>query len=84
MTLDLRILHLEDDPTDADIVREALETEGITSNVTCVDTEADFFAAVENGGFDLILADYTLPDFDGLSALKIARNTCPGIPFIRE
>jgi len=32
MTLDLRILHLEDDPTDADIVREALETEGITSH----------------------------------------------------
>ena len=34
------------------------------------------------GGFDLILADYTLPLFDGISALKIAQEVCPEVPFI--
>ena len=47
-----------------------------------VETQADFFAALEQGGFDLILADYTLPSFDGLSALKIALEKCPDVPFI--
>ena len=39
-------------------------------------------AALEQGGFDLILADYTLPSFDGLSALKITLEKCPDVPFI--
>ena len=43
-------------------------------HVTRVETEADFIGSLEQGGFDLILADYTLPSFDGLSALKIARQ----------
>ena len=39
-------------------------------------------ASIEHGGFDLILADYTLPSFDGLSALKLALEKCPDVPFI--
>ena len=39
-------------------------------------------ASLEHGGFDLILTDYTLPSFDGLSALKIALEKCPDVPFI--
>ena len=38
--------------------------------------------SLEHGGFDLILADYTLPSFDGLSALKITQEKCPHVPFI--
>ena len=41
-----------------------------------------FIAALEQGGFDLILADYSLPSFDGLSALKIARSGWPQLPLI--
>jgi DNA-binding NtrC family response regulator len=37
---------------------------------------------VQQGGFDLILADYTLPSFDGLSALRIVRQQLPDVPFI--
>ena len=48
--LDLRILHLEDDSSDADIVQATLETEGIACRVIRVDTEADFVAALENDG----------------------------------
>src|SRR5262249_41257865 len=81
--LELRILHLEDDLTDSEIVQETLQTEGIDCRVVRVDTEASFSGALANGSrYDLILADYTLPDFDGLSALKIARNKRPDIPFI--
>jgi CheY-like chemotaxis protein len=70
----LRILHLEDDPKDAELIQAMVETEGIICHVTRVETQADFVASLEQGGFDLILADYTLPSFDGLSALKITRK----------
>src|SRR6202165_1218615 len=78
----LRVLHLEDDSRDAELVRETLEAEGIGCHITRVDTEVDFIASLEQGGFDLIFADYTLPSFDGLSALKIAHQTRPHVPFI--
>jgi len=78
----LDILHLEDDPTDADIVKERLETEGLACRTTRTGTEAEFRAALDRGGYDLILADYTLPSFDGLSALKIAMEKRPEVPFI--
>jgi PAS domain S-box-containing protein len=82
MNSPLRILHLEDNPRDAELIQAILETEGITCDVTRVDTEADFLASIERGGFDLILTDYTLPSFDGLSALKISMEKCPDVPFI--
>src|SRR3984885_15552991 len=79
---DLHILSLEDDPMDAELVRETLASDGIECQITRVETEADFVASLAKGGFDLILADYTLPSFDGLSALKIARQRWPQVPFI--
>jgi PAS domain S-box-containing protein len=78
----LRILYLEDDPRDAELVQETLAIDGINSLVTRVETEADFIASLEQGGFDLILADFTLPSFDGLSALKIAHRISPHVPLI--
>jgi len=82
MNSKLRILHLEDDPRDTELVQETLAIDGISSHVTRVETEADFVASLQQGGFDLILADYTLPSFDGLSALKIARQNWPHLPLI--
>jgi signal transduction histidine kinase/CheY-like chemotaxis protein len=78
----LRILYLEDDPKDAEIVQETLAIDGIKTEITRVETEAAFIASLEQGGFDLILADYTLPSFDGLSALKIAQQHWPHLPLI--
>src|SRR6202521_2425562 len=78
----LRILYLEDDPRDAELVQETLAIGGIMCDVTRVESEADFLASLEQGGFDLILADYTLPSFDGLSALKIAQQNWPHVPLI--
>jgi PAS domain S-box-containing protein len=82
MKSQLRILYLEDDPKDAELVRETLATEGISCQVTRVETEIDFIGSLKRGCFDLILADYTLPSFDGLSALKIAQRDWPHVPLI--
>ncbi len=78
----LDILHLEDDPKDTELVQDRLEAQGVPCRVTRVETEAEFRAAIEAQCHTLILADYTLPSFDGLSALKIAMEKCPQVPFI--
>src|SRR3984885_8526012 len=78
----LHILCLEDDPRDAALIQEALAADGITCQAARVQTKADFITSLEQGTFDLILADYALPSFDGLSALKIARQGWPHLPFI--
>src|SRR6516162_6633172 len=78
----LRILLLEDSIQDAELVQDLLEADHFVCEVTRVQTRAEFMAALEGGGFDLILADYKLPSFDGLSALKLAQSACPDLPFI--
>src|SRR5215813_6041001 len=78
----LRILHLEDDPADAALVSDVLEAGGIACRITRVETGPDFTAALDTAAFDLILADFSLPSFDGLSALDIARERAPDLPFI--
>ena len=82
MNAPLRVLHLEDDVRDAKLVHAALVAEGIPIELTRVETELDFVSALNRGGCDLILADYTLPSFDGLSALRIAQRQLPDVPFI--
>jgi PAS domain S-box-containing protein len=78
----LRILSIEDDPKDTELIQNLLESEDIVCEVTRVDTQAALQASLEQAGIDLILADYTLPTFDGISALKLAMKTCPEVPFI--
>src|ERR1700681_2065703 len=78
----LRILSIEDDPKDTELIQGLLETEGIVCEVTRVDTEASLRDLLKQGGVDLILADYSLPSFDGISALKLATKACPDVPFI--
>src|SRR6202035_5608853 len=78
----LRILSIEDDPKDTELIQDLLETEGIVCEVTRVDTEASLRDLLKQGGIDLILADYSLPSFDGISALQFAMKACPDVPFI--
>jgi PAS domain S-box-containing protein len=78
----LRILHLEDNPNDAELTRATLEADGIECALFRVETRKDFIAALESGKFDLILSDYSMPNFDGLFALEIAQKKWPEIPFI--
>jgi two-component system cell cycle sensor histidine kinase/response regulator CckA len=78
----LRILHLEDNRHDAEIVQVVLREEGMTCDVKRVDTRASFTLALEDEDWDLILSDYSLPAYDGLRALALAREMAPEIPFI--
>ncbi len=78
----LRLLHLEDNRLDAELVGAELSAGGLTCQVRVVDTEKDFAAALRTDPPHLILADYSLPGFDGMAALQIVRRVCPQVPFL--
>src|SRR5205809_7571891 len=78
----LHILHLEDNPDDQELVRLTLVKEGMACELACVEGHDDFLAALKQGEWDIILADYTLPSYNGLSALTLARELRPEVPFI--
>lgn len=82
MKTPLRVLHLEDDPNEATIVRSMLEAEAAPCRVTHVQQSGDFAEALERGDIDLIISDYSLPGFDGMTALKMTRAKWPDMPFI--
>jgi two-component system cell cycle sensor histidine kinase/response regulator CckA len=78
----LRILILEDVPMDAELVEYELARASIPFQARCVDTREDFLGALDDFRPDLILSDYTLPRFDGMAALHLARERAPTIPFL--
>ncbi|WP_462118693.1 response regulator [Methylorubrum extorquens] len=78
----LRILHLEDSDLDAELIEAELENLEHPVVIERVMTRDAFAAAAVADRYDLILADYVLPTFDGVSALGIARAQCPDIPFV--
>lgn len=78
----LRILHAEDDPRDAELICSSLEEQGIAPDIRRVETMESFMRALEEGTYDLIISDFTMPAFDGLRALRIAKEKSPGTPFI--
>jgi signal transduction histidine kinase/CheY-like chemotaxis protein len=81
MKAPLRILHLEDNSLDAELVKSAFQEEGITAEIFRVKTRCEFTSAIERGGYDAIFANHSLHGFDGLSALASAKGKCPDIPF---
>ncbi len=76
------ILHLEDSPLDHKLVVARLRADGLAFDARRVESEADYRDALSRFPADLILADYSLPQFDGLSALALATAACPNVPFI--
>ena len=76
-----RVLHLEDNPLDAELIQHKLR-EGLGSaDVLWVKGKAEFEAAIEEP-FDLILSDYHLPSYNALDALKAAHHRQPNTPII--
>jgi PAS domain S-box-containing protein len=78
----MQLLHLEDSLTDAELLAILIRREWPACEIRHVATATEYRDALENGGFDLILSDYSLPGFDGLSALAMARARFPETPFL--
>src|SRR6267143_6027378 len=78
----LRILHLEDDPLDVELIQERLDSAGVSCQVHHVRNRDQFETALTEDCFDLILSDYALPNYNGFAALEFARGKLPDIPFI--
>ncbi len=78
----LRILLLEDQPTDARLIVDELKDAGMVFTSLRVETRDSFVSALQEFSPDVVLADYRLPSFDGKEALDITRKTHPEIPVI--
>jgi DNA-binding NtrC family response regulator len=82
MTNVLRILILEDNKNDVDLLQHELKKSGLSYVSELVQTEKAFEDAVRNFQPDIVLSDYSLPGFDGVSAFKIKQRISARIPFI--
>lgn len=82
MTKSLRILHLEDNLMDAELIKSILRKEAPGCRIDSVQTRKGFQKALEEAGYDLILSDYSGPDFDGKTSLRFCKQNHPETPFI--
>lgn len=78
----LKVLHLEDDSEDAELVKSILREAGITCNIKVAKSRGEFETAIREEKYDLILSDYSLPSFSGNEALQMAREVIPATPFV--
>ncbi len=78
----IRILHLEDSPRDAEIIRELLTGGAFSPQIDRALNRREFDSFLQRGGYELILADYMVPDIEAPEALSMARALCPDVPFI--
>lgn len=78
----MQVLFVEDVETDAELAMRRLRQDGVQCSYTRVETEQEFRAALRGCGCDIILSDFSLPQFDGMSALALAGEVCPDTPFI--
>ena len=78
----LKILLLEDSPTDAELITHELKTAGFIFTALRVETQDEFLRAMNEFHPDIILSDYNLPTFDGMTALKLGQRDHPEIPII--
>ncbi len=82
MNTQFKILHLEDSLLDSELLVATLKVEGIRCTVHRVAHKQEFIDAITNTNYDLIISDNTLPDFDGIDALRQAKSIQPGTPFV--
>jgi signal transduction histidine kinase len=81
MSVPLRILQIEDDAGDAELVLRELRRGGLDFEVLRVHDKESFIAALSHEP-DLVLSDFALPQFDGLTALGLLKQRYPDVPFI--
>src|SRR5687768_5569386 len=79
---EIRVLILEDSVADAELVKYALRDGGLNFTIRRVDSKTQYLTELDENPPDIILLDYALPDFDGFTALTMAQEKFPDIPFI--
>lgn len=79
---EIRLLMVEDVQSDAELAVYELGKAGLSCTMLRVQTERDFLRELQEFNPDLILCDFSLPGFDGMSALALARERCPEVPLI--
>jgi PAS domain S-box-containing protein len=79
---ELRFVLLEDDLSDAELIQNELSRSGLRIAWQHAIGEPDFRQALATAPPDLVLADYTLPGFDGMAALRLVRERWPQVPFV--
>ncbi len=82
MEKSIHILHLEDDAADAELINTLIALAKLPCDITWVKSASEYKDALQTNQFDIILADYQLPDYDGLSAMYYVKETYPDIPFV--
>lgn len=82
MRRDLRALVVEDDAADVDLVRRALRNGGFDMQCDVVQTAAEFTERIRNGNYELVLADYRLPGWNGMETVEILRQQGFDIPVV--
>ena len=82
MLVPTRLIVLEDNIQDTELVCRCLKGEWPKCEITSVTANEPFEKALKEGSFDVILADYLIPGFSGLAALEMAKKLCPDVPFI--
>ncbi|HZC67421.1 MAG TPA: response regulator, partial [Nitrospirales bacterium] len=82
MSKPVRILHLEDNVSDAELVQAVLVRDGLACEVTRVVTRDEFESALNRERFNLVISDFSIPSYNGQDALLLARVRCPDTPFI--
>jgi len=65
-----------------EIIREQLIDAGYNFNIIRVEKEDEFISSIRGNKYDIILADYKLPGFDAVRALRLCNEICPEVPFI--
>jgi PAS domain S-box-containing protein len=78
----LKFLLLEDSSLDAELIEAILSEGDITCSLVQVKTGEEYQSCLQQSGFDLILSDYSIPGFDGIRALSMAKQIYPDVPFI--
>src|SRR5271170_3178244 len=78
----LQLVMVEDSAADAELVARQLAKAGLVVDIRRVQTEEEFVSALQNRKPDLILSDFSLPQFDGLRAFDLALVHAPETPFI--
>lgn len=82
MSTELKILFVEDVQTDAELAMRNLVRGGIKFQSRVVETETDFLRELDEFSPDLIISDYKMPKFDGMTALNLTLEKRPNIPFL--